>query len=249
LTQEEADDVPTERLQKMAWTMQKKLGEMAQANATARMVQEQRAPDPVLDEDETAIADLEKEGVDPRFTKILRNLKGKAAKADAIEKQIQERDQLTLFSVIDDAFESLGPGAERIVGKGSGFDLKDKPEMARRQAIINSTNTDLRKLTPRAIKDAIARAYSTLYPSAPTASAPADAGPYKIEGKPAVSKDDWDASVPSAPPAGRGNQQEPEGEQKAVNNLAKRMNKPSTYEDDEEIKSGLFGYKPNGIPG
>lgn len=133
--------------------------------------------------------------------------------------------------MVDAAFESLGDGYERIIGKGAGRDMgrEQEAEFKRRVAILNEAGIDVARQLPSMgqLKTKIKQAATLLFPQATAAAsdpyAAAQRGqtpvPPQANGKP--TPDEW-ASAGLARPTDRTVLEQP-GREAAIRALSAKM--------------------------
>lgn len=148
-SQAEIDSTPTDQLHRECNRIYNHQETMRQEMATQRTFDQdvQRTQDaiqpPKEPDAESLLAELEAEGAEPRYIKVLREALLKSKKTEDIEKRLAERERLdtersrrTLWSMVDDAFESLGTAGEEYFGKGPRAELVSNSEEAIRRDMV-----------------------------------------------------------------------------------------------------------------
>lgn len=195
----------------------------------------------------------------PALLRLLKQTRAKdLAKIEALEARENQRQQMSNTEILDDAFESLGADFEAVFGAGSGVVMNQAdPNFKRRRAvIIESGITD--KDPPRVKKQKIIAAAKEMFggmaqkPKAEEANGYdkiPGAKPGKTNGRvtavaptqraPVIRDEDWD-DAGLMPPSNRDVDDLPEGDEKAVRNLAHKLNTPTYHAEDAKIREGLL---------
>ncbi len=172
------------------------------------------------------------ETIDERFVNVLRRLdkENKELRAGLTEVHETEKRRALVSNadIFDDAFESLGKEYEKHFGTGSGVEMqKADPSYKRRMAVLQQAGLAEHD-TPRIKKRKIMATASELFGVA--APAPTkdeyDQIPAPVNGAKRITKEQWD-SAGVARPTSREVTELPEGEEKAVANLAKKLGVPA----------------------
>ncbi len=182
---------------------------------------------------------LEEDRWEPELAKAIKLLNSdrKALKEEvaALKNQLGEVNQRTVqqavrtnADMVDAAFEALGDGYERIIGKGAGRDMgrEQEAEFKRRVAILNEAGIDVARQLPSMgqLRTKIKQAANLLFPQAaaaasdPYAAAQRGAVPTP-NGKPTV--DEW-AAAGLARPTDRTVLEQP-GREAAIRAIAGKM--------------------------
>lgn len=262
IDREDADEIPFARLNAMVHKMNRQNLERQADESRARLVQEGQVrtpppapePEPELDfgiNPETGKPYTEEELDGP----MLRVLKAQEKRLREQEKAIAARDQRDgersrkqSFAELDDAFESLGEDDAKLFGSGPMSEITEEAHRVRRKAIVDQAKIDFSTATPKQIRAKIKAARDLLYGAAPAAQAdPYDLNKKKngktveeppVRGK-RISPEDWNRGG-LIPPTRREAEELPDGEEKAVRNLEKKIGPGSQYDEDAEIKAGLL---------
>lgn len=210
------------------------------------------------------------EDVHPSVVRTIRDLgtrnKQLEKRLEEREKAESQRSFNETTDALDDIFEMIGPDFEEVFGKGSGADLlsedKNHPGFKRRLAILREANMNVNQMTPGAIRRAagkIKQIAEVLYgesslvqkrrkPAQQPTNPQKPAGIYsqtavdpQTQRPPVVTEEEWDeagVAVPtSRPPVDL-----PKGDERAVRNLAARMDRQRVNgrQSDADIRKGLF---------
>lgn len=132
-------------------------------------------PEPVDEDDAYLDSIAANPEVDPKYVKLLRNLKSKAEAKDVREK-IAKIDQLEQAQVsrtnrdntdmVEGAMAALPKRFEKIIGTEAYGDMPEGAEKQRKFAIYQMAKIDFAKDSKRSIEKKIAAAAATLYPGA-----------------------------------------------------------------------------------
>ena len=262
-SEDEMKDIPTQTLYKMVLRLQR-VAEVTRREesrfrdreaATVRVKPEVAEPNP----DDLGLGEVEG-ALYPELTALLKKQARKIAELEGGFKQVNDREvaraQSHVDEMVDEAFESLGDSYEKFFGKGGVSELEaGSAEIQRRLAVFKMANVDFSKLTPKQTKAKIKAIAETLYapavaaPAAPAkggsvyeagaAAAPTAAPAVNGNGKSRITPKQWEESA-TAIPQHRQIDELPNGDEKAVQNLAKKMAATSTHKEDEEIRAGLL---------
>lgn len=265
-TEEDADGFSTGQLSKMLWKMNQVRNHEREQQALIRMVepkppvQSQQVQPPEASED---YLDLEGE-IDPTLNpKLVKVLKDLLKEKNDLKKQlaavsgtVQTATASAHTQLVDQAIASLGEAGKAIFGEGDFNDFAvDTPEHDLRKMLyiksgLNGSGT--KKQIDAAIKAAFTNIRQAFGGQAGAAAStggyedvvqPAKAQPKRITPKEA---DEWERDGPLPLPSRRESDELPDGDEKAVRNLAKKMGKqPAQYDEDKAIRETLL--RRNGV--
>lgn len=249
LSEEDMAGMTTAALGRTLRTYRNQINKERQAQAHERTVQQAEVRAPKEKDPEQELIEELGEGVKDYddsargiFRKLLERTKAAEAKAKAVEDRDTVREQSRAADILDDAFESLGSKWAKHFGDKPMGSLGDSPEAKRRIAALRYAGLNLQN-ADRTTKRKLAEAVAELYPDQPEAEEAAE-DPYaeasksvKSKAKPAVSKEAWVGGAVNRPTQRRG-AREPNGEEKAIQNLERKFREEERIQDSE-IMNGL----------
>ena len=132
-------------------------------------------PEPVDEDDAYLDSIAANPEVDPKYVKLLRNLKSKAeakdvreklAKVDQLEQAHVSRTNRDNTDMVESAMAALPKRYQKIIGTEPYGDMPEGAEKQRKFAIYQMAKIDFQKDSKRSIEKKIAAAAATLYPGA-----------------------------------------------------------------------------------
>lgn len=203
---------------------------------------------PQADEDEEALDALEKEGFDPRLSKVVRKVlkenKQLRSELGGIAQREQLREERTTAEVIDGAFEAMEQAA--LFGEGAIEDLGETAEGRRRLAVVRMANIDLKKDNATTIRRKVKQTAKELFGGSEPAKKKAEETPYdaalgKTNGKPAkrITKEQWNDAA-TQKPTNREGSDLPPGDEKAIKGVKARLGADADAEPDSTTMDGFF---------
>ncbi len=266
----EADSIETPALRKILRQMTHEQQTARDAQERARFWEAQKGQQPerlapnAPVEPEFDLGEELDPNANPKTFGLLKRLAEKERLLDQKLSKLEEREgsrtQQTYYDAWDEAFEAIG---DPRLGEGSREELDPASDAIKlRQALIVSAGIDWSKHTPAQTKRLIAKQYKLLYPDGAPAkkqkpaevaaagyggdTPPEPKAPAKTPGKPAITQDEWVRGGVGAPTR-RAPEALPEGRDRAIAAVAAKLGtQQPNYEQDQEIKAGLF--RRNGTP-
>lgn len=182
-----------------------------------------------------------------RLQKENKELKAKLGRVDDLDKQFSQHKFKTASDLLDAAFAKLPAKYRKLFGDGAASDLgpNQQRELKRRLAVLQEAGITFDNINRGTIIKKIKDAADSLYalpeeqPVEPTEPpdpySRAIAQPKKGQ---RITPEQWDEAATAVPSQRRG-AGEPNGEQKAVANLARKMREQESM-SDAEIDDGLL---------
>lgn len=261
-SEEEIKAIPTGELTKMVLRMNRALEKQRREDATfqsldnARVNVRPEVTQPKVDDDDLGLGETEAL-LYPEVTALLKKQQKRIRELEGGLKDTRDREltrtQLTVDNMVDEAFDALGENFAKVFGKGDVTELtKGSPELTRRLAVLKMAQIDFLKVSPKQAKQVIKSVAEMLFGSQAPAEPAKKAGAYETalagatdapapakNGKPRITPEQWNGAA-TAVPTHREPDDLPDGDEKAVRGVAKKLNARATYAEDEEIKAGLL---------
>lgn len=186
-----------------------------------------------------AFTSLQKEAIESR--KALKELRDELAQTKARD---QDRSIAQSKTLIDDAFEALGPEYAAYFGTGTGDDLKasDNASFRRRILALQETGLDARVTSGKQLLSKLKAKADEIFKIEKKEAPAADARPEKKKGR--FTREEWEAGG-TAVPTQRESDQEPFGRDRAIKNAERRAREsghsvsPSTVKEDQELRNSF----------
>ncbi len=213
-------EMDTNALGRACQVQRKRLDTLQREFATQRSLEShprQPEPAPIPEDDLPDISHVDDTiaAVLRKQAKELRELRGEVG---GVKQGQQRLAQRTIADTLDSAFSALDEKYLKLLGKGPASDL-DEAELQMRNYLIRKAGIDFNNLPsiPKIKTKLEAEAAKLL--GAETATS---AGPYSASQKESPSPEEWERGA-VARPTQRGGAAEPPGEQKAINNLTRKL--------------------------
>jgi len=177
---------------------------------------------------------------DAENAKALKELREELAQTKARD---QERSIAQAKSMIDDAFEALGPEYAAYFGAGSGDDLKasDPATFRRRMVVLQETGLDARVTSGKQLLSKLkAKADELFKIEKKSTETPVSVERPQRRGR--YTREEWEAGG-TAVPTQRESDQEPFGRERAIKNAERRAREngvavnPSTAKEDQDLRN------------